>query len=204
MARPIIAPTDTHRLRFVKNKLLGMSTEQIAKEEGINEKYIKQSIAKVESYRALHTLDELEASQVEVILFNKDLQKIAIRNGLQATTQIILKEKDAEGNENEKIVEVKDVGMQLRTVEVIAKMTDNLMGSRARSLPQQTTNVNILNAGGGTGVGIATFEDRLREVKRKRGQLEQQALPAPRVDDSDIEEITPDWEGDVTEQQDSA
>jgi hypothetical protein len=62
-------------------------------------------------------------------------------------------------------------------------------------------NVNVLNASGGAGVGIATFEDRLHEVKRKRGLLEQNNPPTSSEDeDSEVENFTPDWDGRIIEQ----
>ena len=194
--RLLLAPNEIHRVRYVKNKTLGMSTEQIAREEGIQEKYIKKSIADVEAFKALTTLEELESSQVEVVLFNKDLEKLALRNALQAKT-VIYNEKTGK-----KISEEPNHEIQLEAVKVIADITDNLVGSK-KGLPVggSTTNVNILNAPGSAGVGIATFEDRLREVKRKRGLLEQ-TNPSSSDSDSEIEaeEFTPDWEGPIVEQ----
>ena len=192
----LLAPNEIHRVRYVKNKTLGMSTEQIAREEGIQEKYIKKSIADVEAFKALTTLEELESSQVEVVLFNKDLEKLALRNALQAKT-VIYNEKTGK-----KISEEPNHEVQLEAVKVIADITDNLVGSK-KGFPAggSTTNVNILNAPGSAGVGIATFEDRLREVKRKRGLLEQNN-PSSSDSDSEMEteEFTPDWEGSVIEQ----
>src|SRR5208337_106874 len=198
MARQLLlAPNEIHRLRYVKNKSLGMSTEQISREEGIQEKYIKQSIAAVEAFKALTTLEELESSQVEVVLFNKDLEKLALRNALQAKT-VIYNEKT-----EKKVSEEPNHEIQLEAVKVIADITDNLVGSKYKGVPAggSTTNVNILNAPGSAGVGIATFEDRLREVKRKRGLLEQ-TNPSSSDSDSEIEaeEFTPDWEGPIVEQ----
>jgi hypothetical protein len=196
MAKLLLAPSEIHRVRYVKNKSLGMSTEQIAREEGISERFIKQSIASVEAFKALTTLEELESSQVEVVLFNKDLEKLALRNALQAKTVIY---NEATGK---KISEQPNHEIQLEAVKVIADITDNLVGSK-KGVPAggSTTNVNILNAPGSAGVGIATFEDRLREVKRKRGLLEQNN-PSSSDSDSEIEaeEFTPDWEGPIVEQ----
>jgi hypothetical protein len=195
--RLLLAPSEIHRVRYVKNKSLGMSTEQLAREEGISERFIKQSIAAVEAFKALTTLEELESSQVEVVLFNKDLEKLALRNALQAKTIT----RDDKGK---KVAEEPNHEIQLEAVKVIADITDNLVGSKYKSVPTgSTTNVNILNAPGGAGVGIATFEDRLREVKRKRGLLEQNNPPmssSESDEDSEIEEVTPDWGGSVIEQ----
>jgi hypothetical protein len=191
----MIAPTEVHRLRFAKNKLLGMSVEQLAKDEGIEERYIRQSIEKVEAYRALNTLEELEASQVEVVLFNRDLEKLAIRGSLTAVTEV----RDDKGKI---LYKLPDHETRLKGVEVLAKITDNLIGAKARAVNSgSTTNVNILNAGNSGGVGIATFEDRLREVKKKRAQLEEQNLPAIEVGAQELEEFSPpDWEGSTIEQ----
>jgi hypothetical protein len=187
--RLLLAPSEIHRLRFAKNKILAMSTEQIAKEEGIGESCIKQSIARVEAYRALNTIEALEASQVEVILFNSEVQKRALRNGLMATT--VFTDKDG------KVSREPDYETQLQCLNIMERMTKNLLGSKpgGAPLPSSTTNVNIVNAAGGAGVGILTFEDRLREVKRKRALIDQ-GLP---VSTEDEEEFTPDWEGTTIE-----
>lgn len=171
-----------------------MSTEQLAKEEGVDERYIQQSIAKVEAYRALNTLEELEASQVEVVLFNKDLEKLAIRGALQAVTEI----RDDKGKV---IGKSPDHETRLKGVEVLAKITDNLIGAKAKpTQANNQTNVNVFAGPGGGGVGIATFEDRLREVKKKRAQLEQNNPVIDIGGQEELEEVTPDWEGSGVEQ----
>lgn len=192
----LLSPSEVHRVRYAKNKILGMSTEQLAREEGIDEKYIKKSIAMVEAFRAMVTIEDLEASQVEVVLFNKDLEKIALRDALQAKTTIF-------SNDGKKISEEPNHEIRLSAVKEIREITDSLIGSKNKGGGGggNNVNVNVLNAPGGSGVGIATFEDRLREVKRKRGLLEQNNPSMSSEDEeSDVEDFTPDWEGRVIEQ----
>lgn len=196
----VIAPSTLHQVRFVKNKVLGMSTEQIAKEEGILEKFVQKSVAQVEAYRAMNTLDALEASQVEVVLTNHKYQKEAIKNGLTARV----------ANEVEKggikvIVFEPNHDVQLRTLEIMAKMTDTLVSSKNKGTGGNQNQVNIAIAGGGVaGVGISTFEDRLRKIKAERsGLVENKTLPASISEDGDeVDEVTPDW-GEVSVEQGS-
>ena len=193
----LLSPSEVHRVRYAKNKNLGMSTEQLAREEGVDEKYIKKSIAMVEAFRAMVTLDDLEASQVEVVLFNKDLEKLAIHGALKASTTVF-------NNEGEKISEEPNHEIRLEAVKVIKDITDSLISSKNKGGGGgggNNVNVNVLNASGGAGVGIATFEDRLHEVKRKRGLLEQNNPPTSSEDeDSEVENFTPDWDGRIIEQ----
>jgi hypothetical protein len=174
-----------------------MSTEQLAREEGIDEKHIKKSIAMVEAFRAQVTLDDLEASQVEVVLFNKDLEKIALRDALQAKVVTL-------SPEGKKIHEEPNHEIRLSAVKEIREITDSLISSKSKGGGGggNNVNVNVLNAPGGAGVGIATFEDRLHEVKRKRGLLEQNNPPtsSDEDEDSEVENFTPDWDGRIIEQ----
>jgi aspartate ammonia-lyase len=164
-----------------------MSTEQLAREEGVDEKYIKKSIAMVEAFRAMVTLDDLEASQVEVVLFNKELEKLAIHGALKASTAIY----NAEGK---KVSEEPNHEIRLDAVKVIKDITESLISSKNKGGGGGGNNVNV-------NVWIATFEDRLHEVKRKRGLLEQNNPPTSSEDeDSEVENFTPDWDGRIIEQ----
>jgi hypothetical protein len=192
----LLSPSEVHRVRYAKNKILGMSTEQLAREEGIDEKYIKKSIAQVEAFRAMVTIEDLEASQVEVVLFNKELEKLALHGALKANTTVF----DGEGK---KVSEEPNHEIRLEAVKVIKDITDSLISSKNKGGGGggNNVNVNVLNAPGGAGVGIATFEDRLHEVKRKRGLLEQNNPPTSSEDeDSEVENFTPDWDGRIIEQ----
>src|SRR5271154_25780 len=115
-----------------------MSTEALAREAGIQEKYIKQSIAMVETFKALNTMEELEASQVEVVVFNKEVEKIAIHEALKA------KKVDEAGEE------VPDHEIRLLGFNKIVNFTEILMGWRGRFFSAQNTpNENIINPRGG-------------------------------------------------------
>lgn len=190
----IIAPGQIHQLRYVKHKMLGVSIEEIAKEDGVGEKYVLQSISRVETYRSLNTVDAVKAAQAEVLLFNQDLQKIAVRNGLSAKIKVY------DEKTGELVREDEDHETQLKTVTVMKDMAESLIKSEQKVTPpsQQNVNVNVL-ASGGTAVGVSTFEDRLREVKRKMGERkEQQTLPEP-SEVIDVEEVRPDWSGEPVE-----
>lgn len=184
--RTFISPNGIHHLRYVRNKVLGMSIEKIAEEDGVDEKYIKKSISQVEAYHAMNTMDDLKTSQVEVVLFNAEMEKLAIHNALQAEDKVY-------SPEGELLDRRPNHEIQLAAVKVVKDIAESLLGSSAKVplLPStNTTQVNIMT-GGSTGIGIATFEDRLREVKRKR--TEQNILPASSSEET--EEVRPDWEG---------
>ena len=185
--RTAVSPNSLHRLRYVKNKVLGFSIEQIAKEEKVKEENILRSISLVESYYAMNTMEELRASQVEVVLFNAELEKAALCSALQAETKIF-HEKTGKLISREPNYDVR-----LKGVEMLVEIGKNLITADARSnAPSNNTQVNV-NVAGGSTVGVATFEDRLREVRKKR-----EALPAPPLEnviEAEIEELRPNWEG---------
>lgn len=193
----VVAPSTLHQVRYAKNKVLGMSTEEIAKKEGILEKFVLKSIAQVEAYRAMNTTDALEASQVEVVLANHEFQKKAIKSGLtaQVTSEV--------QKEGKTIVVVEpNYDVQLKTLEIVTKTVDNLISSKNKGAVGNQLNVAI-TGGGISGVGISTFEDRLRKIKAERsGLVEQKTLPASISDDEEIDEVTPDW-GEVSVEQGS-
>jgi hypothetical protein len=185
--RTAVSPNSLHRLRYVKNKVLGLSIEQIAKEEKVKEENILRSISLVESYYAMNTMEELRASQVEVVLFNAELEKAALCSALQAETKIF-HEKTGKLISREPNYDVR-----LKGVEMLVEIGKNLITADARSnAPSNNTQVNV-NVAGGSTVGVATFEDRLREVRKKR-----EALPTPPLEnviEAEIEELRPNWEG---------
>lgn len=189
--RTTLPPTSLHHLRYVKNKILGVSTELIAKEEGVDEKYVLRSISQVEAYNAMNTMDDLRISQVEVVLFNAKLEKAALHSALQAETKIL-------NDKGKVIAREPNHEIRLKGVEMMTEISKNLIMAEARSNSPSGTNVQVNVGGMGTTVGIATFEDRLREVKKKRSELEQKnppALPPQEPIDVEVEEIRPNWEG---------
>lgn len=181
------APSLVHQMRYVKNKVLAMSTEQIAKEENVGVVSVQRSISQVEAYRALSTADETEISQTEIVLFNKDIEKLALRRALMAETV------------TEDGKRIPDFDRQLHASEILTDKAKNVMDANAKKVAAAATaaaaqgsgtNVNITNVNSSGSIGIATFEDRLREVKKKRsGELEQntKTLPAEVIDEERLD-----------------
>jgi hypothetical protein len=195
--RTLITPTSLHHLRYVRYKSLGLSIEDIAKEDKVDPSAIQRSITQVETYYAMNTMEDLRSSEIEVMLFNKELKKLAISSALQAEIRTY----DATGT---KLVHKDpDHLTRLKAVDALIEIGKNLISAEARinQGPTNPTNVQVNVASGGT-VGVATFEDRLREVRKKRiDQQEQKTLPASSepavVVDAEVEEFRPNWEGPI-------
>ena len=187
-----VPPASIHSMRHAKNKVLGQSIEAIAKEEGVGEQTVRMSIARVEAYHAIYTVDELKTGEIEVVLFNHEVKKMALHEALTAENKIY-------SVGGELVDKVPDHDTRLRAVEILAKVANNIMGTAIKFLPNPSSsqvNVNVLAGGGSAGIVIATFEDRLREVQKKRLERGQNnALPAS-TEAIDVEEVHPNWEDD--------
>jgi len=192
LAIPVV-PSILHRLRYAKHKTLGQSYEQIATEEKVSPKVIQHSVAMVETYRGLCDLAELEACQIAVVVSNYELERLALNRALQAVRRV------RDEKTGKVLYTEQDHQTQLQAVNEMTQITESLNARRlARFLQQQqTTNVNI--GIGGSVSGGQTYEDRLREIQRKRKELE----AAPSVIDVQPEQPTPEpspnWDKDSEE-----
>jgi len=176
MPRALSKPTgvDLHFSRYVRVKS-GLAVEDIAKRDGVSVETVQESIRWVEQYRARNTVDHANEATVAAILENKQNISSALTNGLTATYET----QDKDG----KKVSVPDVSLQLQALDRVSDLLGTVQPKPARG------GINV-GVGVGVGMGIRTkpgssiqymgFEDRLREVRRKRAEAA--ALPSPPVD----------------------
>lgn len=157
-------------MRHARHKVLGMTVEEIAKQDRVGIRAVEESIRNVELYNSLNSLEALELGETEVILFNKEVEKVVLADALKAEKKVY-----AEGGENagEVIASEPDYDTRLKAVDSITKKAQAIFARHAKG--------NSINTNVSVGVGITenngmSFEDRLREVYKRR-QDAQNSLP---------------------------
>ena len=173
----------------MKNKSLGLSAEEIAKEEKVKPDAVRRSISDVEAYHALFNLKEMEAGQNEVLILNQRLETLAINSGLTAET--IIRDKDGKiiAREPDHELRLKSVQLMISLVEALESRNKGGGGNQTVqvgiSLPQATA-------------GAQSFEDRLREISKKRSEEISSGVPAliEARPQEPVTEFIPSWEED--------
>lgn len=183
-------PSPLNRLRYVKNKSLGMTVEEIAQAEGVGIAVVRKSISTVEAYHGLFTIKEMEAGQNEVIMLNQQLEALALQRGLTAET--LIRDKNGKVIDREPNHEV-----QQRSVELIVKLVEAVKSQKGSGSQRMNVNLGVV-AGGNTqaAAGAQSFEDRLRVIQKSRGELTvATATPVATktVDSEDVTDVTPNW-----------
>ena len=149
------------RYRYARFKA-GQSPEEIALQDKISIARVKASIRAVEIQNSLYGLDALEVSQSEIVMYNKERQKIAISEALVAEKKVYAEQGEFVG---EVIATEPDHETRLQAVGELRQIVAAL-GVRHSKGPSQNINLNqSLTMNTGT---LVTFEDRLREIKKRR------------------------------------
>jgi hypothetical protein len=178
---------NTHRYRFARFNA-GISVEEIAKTDKVKPTAIEESIRLCKAQEQIYGINALETHTIEIITSAKDLEKQAIAEALTAETQVFGHTEDTAG---EVIASVPNHEVRMRAMDTLTKRTSAIM---ARHVKGPTTNHNV-NVGvgvvAGHGGGATNFEERLREVTRRR-QLTTGAnvLPVGDIVDVEAEEST--------------
>jgi hypothetical protein len=183
--------SDLHRYRFARHKVLGTPIEDIAKEDGVKVSTIESSIRDTEARNAMYSLDALEASQTEVVMFNKDLEKMALHDSLQAEKKIYAESGEHVG---QVIASEPDYDVRLQASQIITEKTKAIISRHVKGT-SVSTQVNVVNS---NNPSTNTFEDRLREVLKRRENpaLVQNDLPANAVIDIAVEKAQDATSGD--------
>jgi hypothetical protein len=140
-----------------------MSLEEIAKEDGVKVATIERSLKDVEAQSSMFNMDALEASQTEIIMFNQEMEKMALHDSLQAEVKVYGTTPDTQG---EVIATEPNYEVRLRASEILTEKTKAIISRHVKGTSvNNNLNVGIVNNNQPSG---NTFEDRLREVLRNR------------------------------------
>lgn len=188
-ASSILSKDNIHLQRYLRAKI-GISPEQIAKEHGVQLDTVKESIAKVDVYRQLHTLDFANEAAVGVVVGAAGEIGRAILRGATATKRIVV------GNGTEV---VDDHATQQKAVE-------NFTGLVTAIQPKGGKGVSVSVSANSTAQSAASshsetrtmgYEERLRKVSQ---QVEAESTRKSEVgttfDDEEVEDDEED-EGEV-------
>jgi hypothetical protein len=167
---------EVNRLRHARYKS-GEKLRNIAKDQGVSLKEVRQSIHIVDMFDAMFNAPALEAGQIRMMNDIIDLEEKTVRDMLQATR----KEKDDQGNERE----VPDYETRAKALDWSNDRLQILIDKRA---VKTTTNIGIgvqqTAVGVTTSEGSNSFEKLLRDIQSERAALpaaEKSALPAPQL-----------------------
>lgn len=175
-----------HRYRYARFKA-GVSLEEIARVDKVKPLTVDESIRMCKAQEQIFGIDALETHTIEIITSAKDLEKQALAEALTAESQVFGHTDDTAG---QVIASVPNHEARMRAFDSLTKRTTAIM---ARHVKGPTTNHNV-NVGVGVisshGGGATNFEERLREVTRRRQQLTagENALPAGDILDVEAEE----------------
>jgi hypothetical protein len=166
-----------------------MSIDDIAKQDKVKPGTIEESLRCVEAQNQIFGVQSLENNTIEVISHLKDLEKQALEEALTAEKYVY---SNNSANAGEVIAAEPDHDTRLRAVGQITEKTKSVMLRHAKG-NTQNTHVNV-----GVGVGVSNgestnFESRLRDLVKKRQQLQaasENELPVG----GEILDVTPERE----------
>lgn len=174
VTRAYIEVSPVHRNRYIRHEILGMSLEDIAKEDNVGLGTVVRSIEVVKIQKHYVGLESLEASESEIVVNLKTMKQKAIERALEAERKVYVESGPDAG---EVLTVEPDHEVQLRAVESITEISKAVLSRHAKG-NSQTVNV-------GVGVGVTnnftSFEDRLRDVK-KRMETPENGLPPAVID----------------------
>lgn len=165
-----------------------MSVEDIAIADKVKPKAVEESVRMCKAQEQVYGIDALETHTIEIITSAKALEKQAISEALTAETQVFGHTEDTAG---EVIASVPNHEVRLRAIDSLTKRTTAIMARHVKG-PTTHHNVNVgVGVVAGHGGGSTNFEERLREVTRRR-QLTTGAnvLPVGDIVDVEAEEST--------------
>jgi predicted transcriptional regulator len=172
--------------RLMRHKS-GLTIEAIAREDGVSESTVKQSIETAHAYRALLTQTEVELSQNDVIVSTVEIQKKQLAGALEATKLV------KKGN---RYVEVPDWEVRMRALELIP---DLVTAAKPKVQTGHLTQVNVQQVANAaaekqaqtaSGKGIESFEDMLRRINSQK-KLESGEAPPSDVIDAEVIDASP-------------
>jgi hypothetical protein len=174
--KPYIAMSPIHRARYAKKTALGMSVEEISKEERVSIETVARSIRDVEVHNSMFGVESLEQSGIEVILAQKELEKNVLAEALTAEKIIYSEAEDTLG---EILATEPDHDVRLRAFDAVTKRTAAVLSRHSKGGVTVNTNVGVGVVDAANGL---SYEERLREVLRRRDPVSD-GLPAGDVID---------------------
>lgn len=158
-----------HLARHYKHRSVGKPLDVIAKEDDVTQKTVRRSVMLIDRYNALVNVESMVRSEARLVMVTATLQEAAIKRALTANKII----RDSDGKEIEELTEP-DHDIQIKA---IAAVTDK---SKAITPKGGGINLNVgvnnSNSGPAIPATVITFEDRVREIQRRRD--EQRQIPA--------------------------
>jgi hypothetical protein len=169
--RAYIEVAPVHRNRYIRHEILGVPIEEIAKEDNVGLETVARSIEAVKIQKHYVGLDSLEASESEIVVNLKTMKQKAIERALDAERKVYVQTGPQAG---EVLATEPDHEVQLKAVETITEITKAVLSRHAKG-NSQTVNVGV---GVGVSNSFTSFEDRLRDVKKRMGITENGLPPA--------------------------
>jgi len=159
-----------HLARHYRHRSVGKPLDIIAKEDGVTEVTVRRSVMLIDRYNSLINTESMIRSEARIVMVTSTLQEEAIKSALTAKKII----RDQDGKEIKRLTEP-DHEIQLKAVDVV---TDKAKAATPKG-PGINLNVGVNNSSPGPAIPatVITFEDRVREIQRRRNN-EQHQIPA--------------------------
>jgi hypothetical protein len=156
--RAYIEVSPVHRNRYIRHEVLGLSIEDIATEDKVTPATVIKSIETVKIQKHYVGLESLEATESEIVVNLKDKKQRAIERALDAEKKVYVES----GSQAGEVLAVEpDYETQLKAVETITEITKAVLSRHAKG------NSQVVNVGVGVNNTFTSFEDRLRDIKKK-------------------------------------
>lgn len=173
------SPSSLDSSRYYRYHDLGVSADDIAREDGVSALTIRESIKRVTLYRAEFSPPEVLASQAKTVIGVAELEREMLAKALQAKTV-----REIQGEDGEITTEtIEDFATQLQASEIITRKVEVIQPKVVKGGVNVQTNVGVGVAATPAAVAPGrgfTVEERLRELTAKRqGQLP--AAPAEQI-----------------------
>lgn len=172
-----ITVSPKHWSRFTRFKREGMALEEIAAQDNVKPDTIRSSIMTVEAYRSIYGLDQMNMAQMQTLIDVRELEKEAVISGLTATKLAMVDGKQKE---------VPDHDARNATIH---ELTEKVKAMQPKVGPRTSVNVGVgISSPAAQAAPGSTFsyEDRLREINRKRAK---ELLPAPLEEEGPLDAL---------------
>ena len=159
-------PAATHLQRWAKKTALGLTVEEIAEDEGVEVRYVKSSLQKVEQWKTFNSDEMMKAAVTEQIIVNAPAMGKAIKGGLTAKSLLTDDKgaavKDGKGNP----VMVDDHATRAKYLDKSTNLINAMLPKAAliQNNNSMSTQVGVGIKVGGTTAG---FETNLRAIRAK-------------------------------------
>lgn len=152
-----------HLLRYLKSQA-GATPAEIAKQEGVSQATVRQSILQVEAYRKRSTPEELNFAMRDFVISSIPVARDTFQGLLRATELV---EVNDHKTGKKKVVEMEDKVTRMEAMKIMSTLISNFQPKESPvqvNVTQTNQNAAIVNA-------AETTEERFRRLRKKQQEF---------------------------------